>query len=71
MERSGLVDQLPDALAVAIRLDDAGHDHMVIGTALGVPHQSVKTVLRVARAKLASLQADESRADEEGDERSS
>lgn len=57
MERSELVDQLPEALAVAVRLSDAGHDHTVIGTALGVPHQSVRIVLRVATAKLAALEA--------------
>lgn len=58
MEHSRAVDQLPEALAVAVRLDEAGYDHEVIGAALGVPHQSVRIVLRVAATKLASLEQD-------------
>lgn len=50
-----LIDQLPEGLAVALRLRDAGQDDSVIATALGVPEQSVPTLLDLARAKLAHL----------------
>ncbi len=49
------VDQLPTALAVALRLQAAGHSEEVIGTALGVPVEGVAALLHVARAKLDNL----------------
>lgn len=55
MERSGLTDQLPDMLAVAVRLDDAGHPAETIGCALGVPVESVPNLLLVAHRKLEHL----------------
>lgn len=49
------LDQLPTALAVALRLHAAGHADAVVGTALGVPVEGVGTLLQVARAKLHNL----------------
>ncbi len=55
MAHERFVDQLPEGLAVALRLHDAGQDDGVIATALGVPEESVPTLLDLARAKLARL----------------
>lgn len=55
MDRERLLDDLPDTLAVALRLEEAGHSRETVATALGVPVQSVSVVLKVARLKLARL----------------
>lgn len=52
-----MVDELPDALAVAMRLHDAHYGPSVIATALGVPEQSTSIVLKVARLKLEAIAA--------------
>lgn len=44
--------QLPMGHAVAIRLHAAGHGDDVIATALGLPIESVPTLLEIARVKL-------------------
>ncbi|MBB2890439.1 hypothetical protein [Flexivirga oryzae] len=59
MDHNRLIDQLPDMLAVAVRLDDAGHPAETIGCALGIPVQSVRNLLVVAHCKLDHLAADE------------
>lgn len=59
MDREHLIDRLPEALATALRLDDAGQDHEVIATALGIPAEGVPVLLEVARGKLARLAAGE------------
>lgn len=46
------VAQLPLGHAVALRLHAAGQDDEVIATALGVPVESVTTLLEIARVKL-------------------
>ncbi len=51
------VDQLPEALAVAVRLHDAGYADPVLATALGVPVQSIPGMRRLAYAKLARIDA--------------
>ncbi|HEX7738915.1 MAG TPA: hypothetical protein VF426_04635 [Marmoricola sp.] len=53
-----LVDELPEQLAVATRLHEAGQTDDVIGLALGIPPQSVPMVLKVARLKLTALSED-------------
>ena len=58
MDRAELVDQLQESLAVALRLNDAGHPDSTIACALGLPVQSVSVVLRVATAKLAHLETE-------------
>lgn len=57
MDSESLLDQLPVAYAVVIRLTDAGHPDQTVADALGVPARSVHTLLSLARAKLAHLQA--------------
>jgi hypothetical protein len=52
-----LLDLLPDAHAQAILLRAAGADHEAIGRALGVPAESVRTLLEVADAKLSAATA--------------
>ncbi|WP_109472826.1 hypothetical protein [Ornithinimicrobium cavernae] len=49
------LDQLPTAMAVALRLHAAGHGDAVVGTALGVPVEGVPTLLQLARAKFHNL----------------
>lgn len=55
MDRSALIDDLPDNLAVLVRLNDAGHPPETLACALGIPVQSVSIALRVASLKLAEL----------------
>ncbi len=59
MDRDHLIDRLPEGLAIALRLDDAGQKHEVIATALGIPAQAVPVLLEVACGKLARLAAGE------------
>lgn len=61
MNRADLVDQLPANLAVVIRLHDAGYDDAVLARALGVPEQSMPSTRRLAYAKLARLEADDTK----------
>jgi hypothetical protein len=55
VDREHLIGRLPDTLAVALRMHDAGQDDGAIAVALGVPVQSVPQLLAVAEAKLANL----------------
>ncbi|WP_310962630.1 hypothetical protein [Nocardioides terrisoli] len=57
MEHDPLIDQLPTALGVVIRLADAGYSDDVIADALDVPLSSVPTLRELAREKLARLTA--------------
>jgi hypothetical protein len=50
-----LFANLPDALAVALRLHRAGHPDTVVATALGIPIEGVDAVIEVAEAKLVRL----------------
>ncbi len=51
MDSEPLLEQLPTAYAVAIRLTEAGHPDEVIADALGVPARTVPTLLSLACAK--------------------
>lgn len=51
-----MVDELPEALAITLRLVESGEPARVVAAALDVPEQSVSVLLRVARAKLAHMQ---------------
>jgi hypothetical protein len=55
VDREHSIGRLPDTLAIALRMHDAGQDDDVIAVALGVPVQSVPQLLAVAEAKLANL----------------
>jgi hypothetical protein len=55
VDRSSAVRQLPELLAVAIRLRDMGHDDHVIAVALEIDDEQVPTVLHLAERKLRSL----------------
>ena len=59
MDREHLIDRLPEGLATALRLEDAGQEHEVIATALGIPTESVPVLLEVAHGKLTRLAAGE------------
>lgn len=50
-----LLGDLPDSLAVALRLRHAGVADSVVAIALGVPVEGVPALLEVAEAKLAHL----------------
>jgi hypothetical protein len=65
MEKSLLVDQLPTALAVVIRLTEAGHPDEVVAEALDVPLSSVPTLRGLAREKLTHLTRPDERAEAE------
>lgn len=56
MDSEPLLEQLPTAYAVAIRLTEAGHPDQVIADALDVPTRSVPTLLSLAHAKRAHLE---------------
>lgn len=60
MDRSALIRQLPLALAVALRLHEAGADDELIATALAIEPAGVAPLLDLARAKLDRL-ADKAR----------
>lgn len=60
-DRGGL-DQLPLALAVAVRLSDAGAPHALIAHALAVEPEGVPALLAVAQAKLRRIQSNTSTA---------
>ena len=51
-----LIEQLPEAHAVARRLADAGFEAETISVALGIAVQGVAGVLEVARAKLRRIE---------------
>lgn len=57
VERAARVDELPMLHAVAIRLRDEGLDDHVIAVALAVDDDQVTTLLAIAEAKLAGLEA--------------
>jgi len=52
MERSAQIRQLPLALAVALRLDEARAGEALIATALAIEPDGVAPLLDLARAKL-------------------
>lgn len=55
MDRDRLIEELPDGLATALRLHEAGEPDSVIATALAVPPESVPVLLDLAQAKLDHL----------------
>jgi hypothetical protein len=55
VDRSGLIRQLPLALAVALRLHEAGADDGLIAAALAIEPDEVAPLLGLARAKLDRL----------------
>jgi hypothetical protein len=55
VEEERLIGELPDSLAVALRLRRAGVANAVVATALGVPVEGVPALIEVAEAKLARL----------------
>lgn len=57
MDRKAALLELATAYAVAIRLRDAGAADGSVAQALGIPIESVPSVLRMADAKLAVLLA--------------
>jgi DNA-directed RNA polymerase specialized sigma24 family protein len=57
MDRNQAIDQLPEAYATALRLDDQGHDNQAIGARLSLPPEAVPQLLRLATAKLRNLLA--------------
>jgi DNA-directed RNA polymerase specialized sigma24 family protein len=61
MELADALDALPEAHAVALRLDAAGVDPAMIAVGLGVDEVSVQPLLEVAREKLARLLATDER----------
>lgn len=52
------LERLPSGLAIALRMERAECDDEVIATALDVPVESVQVLLRIAHAKLQSLDAE-------------
>jgi DNA-directed RNA polymerase specialized sigma24 family protein len=57
MELAEALDALPEAHAVALRLEAAGVDPAVIAAGLGIDEVSVHPLLEVAREKLTRLLA--------------
>lgn len=57
MDLAAAMDELPEVHAKALRMHDAGADAAVIAGELGIEPEAVAPLLRVARAKLASLLA--------------
>jgi hypothetical protein len=55
MDRSAAIDQLPEAYAAALRLQDEGHDDKAIAARLDLAPAAVGPLLRVAAAKLHSI----------------
>ena len=51
MDRSEQLRHLPIALAVALRMADAGADEAQIATALGIEHECVAPLVALATAK--------------------
>jgi hypothetical protein len=58
VDRSGLIRHLPLALAVALRLREAGADDGLIAAALAIEPDGVAPLLELARAKLDRLARD-------------
>lgn len=54
-----LLEQLPESLATALRLQAAGQPDSVISTALGIPVEGVPVLIEVAEAKLRQLERGE------------
>jgi hypothetical protein len=52
VDRSGQIRQLPLALAVALRLHEAGAEETLIAAALAIEPDAVAPLLDLARAKL-------------------
>jgi hypothetical protein len=59
IDRSGQIRQLPLALAVALRLHEAGADDELIAAALAIEPEGVAPLLGLARAKLDRLARNE------------
>lgn len=55
MEREEALQELTTAYAVALRLRDEGAGDDVIAKALGVPVESIGTLLAIAESKLQTL----------------
>jgi DNA-directed RNA polymerase specialized sigma24 family protein len=57
MDRRTAINQLPEAYAAALRLQDEGHDAKAIAARLDITPAAVGPLLRVAAAKLRSIMA--------------
>ena len=57
MDRSTAIDRLPEAYAVALRMQDEGHDDQAIAVRLGLALAAVGPLLRMAAAKLHTILA--------------
>ena len=62
-----VVDGLPEAYAMALRLQAEGLDDAAIGRVLAIEEESVGPLLTLARAKLAKLEGRLAGADDERD----
>jgi hypothetical protein len=51
MERTEQLEQLPLAHAIALRMHEAGADHVLIAAALAIEPESVRPLLELASAK--------------------
>ena len=58
MDRGEQLRHLPIALAVALRLSEAGADDALIAAALAIEPESVGPLIAVARAKAARIARD-------------
>lgn len=55
MDRDDALELLPPLYAVALRLDDAGADAVLIATATGIELESVPSLVALAHTKLNEL----------------
>ena len=59
MDRNARIRRLPLALAIGLRLHEAGAADALIATGLGIEPEGVRPMLELARAKLCRLEAAE------------
>ncbi len=59
MDRDARIRRLPLALAIGLRLYEAGAAETLIATGLGIEPEGVPPMLELARAKLSRLEAGE------------
>jgi hypothetical protein len=57
MDRDAHIRRLPLALAIGLRLHEAGAADALIAVGLGIEPEGVRPVLELARAKLCRLEA--------------
>jgi hypothetical protein len=64
VDRDEHIRRLPIALAVGLRLHEAGAPDTLIASGLGIEPEGVPPMLELAQAKLRRLQTDHQREDE-------